>query len=674
MGDILESDREKNALKFLGIGIPCPDSLIPCIVLRPVQDDNHKFADILKPLEDLLSRKGFKVHCIPDETALGGNFEGLAHDCAMGVMVLSGSSPVPQYTYGYLKGKGKFVLAIRDAGSSNGSGLNEIVVDASADASSPENPGNKIRAEIDAYLPPVVESYISEVIEGCSSLDPERYSKLRELALELSNYYTSALEFEAPALDRAYQRLTDWEKGAGQSAPPLILLLLASLYMDTASGTAGQDGNRKEFYDKAAGICERICKSESDPLLRASSQKKLGEILLIRSYEDFQSESVERALTLIQEALEFFTQDSRQRDCASLHNDLGAAYGLIASAEDDSPAFEKSIASYTEALKYFPEDLYPLDYAFINLNIGTSYLKRAYHEELHDYCDNAVRCFREANKVFTVHDHPEGFSQTKMLKGEAFKLLSDSIDGSENLDKARKCFEGALGHYDKDTNAPMFALLNNRIGEAYEIMAGLEPEEDEKKELYNKSLSHIKSAFEVYNPIDYRPQYSLLMHMMGRVQSALGDFDKSSESIREAIETFEEALRFNTPGQSPGAYAQAHVNLGNGYRTQAELTTSPENCIWAIESYERALQVYSEGDFSLETALVYNNLGAAYDMLAHIEESAESCLKAVSHYEDALKVYTLEEYPKEYSTTENNIGNAYSTLAEIENKSENCER
>ena len=153
----------------------------------------------------------------------------------------------------------------------------------------------------------------------------------------------------------------------------------------------------------------------------------------------------------------------------------------------------------------------------------------------------------------------------------------------------------------------------------------------------------------------------------------LVDLEKN-EYMHIAIEAYLQALKVITLDRFPIQYATTQNNLGNAYRTLAEVEDKSENCKRAIEAYLQALKVRTLDRFPIQYATTQNNLGAAYRTLAEVDDKSESCKRAIEACREALKVSTLDRFPMDYAMTQNNLGNAYSTLAEVEDKSENCKR
>jgi len=323
MGETLKSGRERILRLNPLDAIWDPKCQIPCIVIYPEEMTGSKLELLLKPLTDVLSEKGFKVNAVSEESSQSGDLENVARDCALGLLILSGPGPGLQYSYGYLNGKGKFVLTIRDlvgetreeqgtspepsgenqsdqlATNSSLNALNEIWVDSSSVGTSSEMPAHKIRDEFESFIPAVLESYISELTKTYSSLGPEPYSNLRELAQEISNYYTNTQEHEISDLDKSCDLLAQWEKSSGRSTPFQILAMLAALYAKKADDD--NDSEKNECYNKAAQIYESISSDDMDTALSSCFKVRQGEMLLLSLLDSEDKDNIEKALKLFKE-------------------------------------------------------------------------------------------------------------------------------------------------------------------------------------------------------------------------------------------------------------------------------------------------------------------------------------------------------------------------------------
>ena len=149
---------------------------------------------------------------------------------------------------------------------------------------------------------------------------------------------------------------------------------------------------------------------------------------------------------------------------------------------------------------------------------------------------------------------------------------------------------------------------------------------------------------------------------------------QKAEYARVGMNAYQWVLARLTLQGSPQRYGAAQNNLGNAYRTLAEVEDKAGNCKRAIGAYKEALRLQTLEEFPMDYGKTQNNLGNAYGTLAEVEDKGGNCERAIGAYKEALRVHTLEEFPMDYGMTQNNLGNAYSSLAEVEDKAGNCKR
>jgi len=178
-----------------------------------------------------------------------------------------------------------------------------------------------------------------------------------------------------------------------------------------------------------------------------------------------------------------------------------------------------------------------------------------------------------------------------------------------------------------------------------------------------------------------RQMYDIFQHepdalfKIGNSASGIGEVDlRKADFNKLAIKAYLKTINYWTNDNNPESYAVTRNNLGNAYRTLAEVEDQVDNCKRAIESYQEALKVKTVERFPIQYAMTQNNLGAAYSTLAVVEDKVNNCKLAIESYQEALKVRTFERFPIQYAMTRNNLGNAYRTLAEVEDQVNNCKR
>jgi CHAT domain-containing protein/tetratricopeptide (TPR) repeat protein len=131
-------------------------------------------------------------------------------------------------------------------------------------------------------------------------------------------------------------------------------------------------------------------------------------------------------------------------------------------------------------------------------------------------------------------------------------------------------------------------------------------------------------------------------------------------SQRKAIESGEEALRYNDPEKSPTQYAIIHTNLGTAHVNLVSGSLA-QNLTEAVEHFEQALTIYSREKTPLEYAGTQLNLGTAYMRLPTGDLSA-NLLKTIACCREALTFLTADNAPFEFAKTNCCLAFAYLNL------------
>jgi tetratricopeptide (TPR) repeat protein len=183
----------------------------------------------------------------------------------------------------------------------------------------------------------------------------------------------------------------------------------------------------------------------------------------------------------------------------------------------------------------------------------------------------------------------------------------------------------------------LIAGCRNNLGIAYRNL----PTGDRGKNLKN-AIESYEGALRVYTEDGFPVDWAMTRNNLGAAYWNLPTGDRG-ENFRNAIECFEATLRVYTEDGFPGDWAMTLNNLGTAY---ADLPAGDrgENVKKAIEYFEAALRVHTEDGFPVDWAGTRNNLGVAYANLP-AGDRGENLKKAIESYEAALRVYTEDEFP-----------------------------
>lgn len=176
-----------------------------------------------------------------------------------------------------------------------------------------------------------------------------------------------------------------------------------------------------------------------------------------------------------------------------------------------------------------------------------------------------------------------------------------------------------------------------------------------------KSPVQLRDAVTLYQrALDEAPPEATLLQAhirarMGTAQQAIPD--GGADTLKQACESFEQALPVLRELAKPEVIAEAELNLG--LATQSLAGLGVRRIQDAIQCYHRALRVFTREDHPQEFAVLHNNLAIAYLSIPATDERAKMReALAVQSFEEVLKVINLIDHPTEYAMIQSNLGNA----------------
>ena len=236
------------------------------------------------------------------------------------------------------------------------------------------------------------------------------------------------------------------------------------------------------------------------------------------------------------------------------------------------------------------------------------------------------------------------------------KIIPDQIDSLQSLPSIIKAFRSVPDALFLYGNSSYQKGLNNL----------------EKANYEKSAIQSYRAALEIRTKERFPMQFAMTQNNLGNAYRTLAEVEDKAKNCKLAIQAFQAALEIYTQERFPMQLATTQNNLGNAYNTLAEVEDKAKNCKLAIQAFQAALEVRTQDRFPMDFAMTQNNLGTAYSTLAEVEDKAKNCKLAIQAYQAALEIYTQERFPMQFAMTQNNLGTAYGTLAEVEDKVYNC--
>jgi tetratricopeptide (TPR) repeat protein len=176
-----------------------------------------------------------------------------------------------------------------------------------------------------------------------------------------------------------------------------------------------------------------------------------------------------------------------------------------------------------------------------------------------------------------------------------------------------------------------------------------------------KTAEPLEHAVQLYRrALEICPDDSPLLR--ARITTRLGTAlqalpDGGNESLKEARDCYEIAVRTLKDNGKPEEVAELEMNLG---LVQQSLAPSGAARLHdAIQCYHRALRTFTRAAYPQEFSILHNNLAIAYLSIPLTDERGKMReALAVQSFEEVLKVINLVDHPSEYAMIQNNLGNA----------------
>jgi tetratricopeptide (TPR) repeat protein len=168
-------------------------------------------------------------------------------------------------------------------------------------------------------------------------------------------------------------------------------------------------------------------------------------------------------------------------------------------------------------------------------------------------------------------------------------------------------------------------------------------------------------------PRSERPlDWAMTQNDLGTALSALGERERGTTNLDQAVAAFGAALEERTRARVPQEWARTQVNLGTTLRALGQRQLAAEPLERAVRAYEAALTEITRERDPLGWAMTQNNLGNALWAIGALGREPARLEQAIQVFNLALSERTRNRVPLEWAETQNNLGNALRTLGEIE--------
>jgi tetratricopeptide (TPR) repeat protein len=271
-----------------------------------------------------------------------------------------------------------------------------------------------------------------------------------------------------------------------------------------------------------------------------------------------------------------------------------------------------AIVIYRKVLDKNPASLSPYEYALAQNELGVAYGNLASIEERAKNSRLSVEAFKEVLKISIMEQFPIQYAATLNNLGCAYGSLAIEDETGENIKQAILAFNKSLMIRTIDLFPREYATTQHNLGCAYLTLS----REQEKAENCRLAIAAFEVALTIRTIDQFPIEYAQTKHTLGCAYGMLTDEEEKAKNSLHAIEAFKESLKIRTIDQFPIEYAQTQNDLGQAYLCLASVVEKADNSRRAIAAYEESLKIFTVDKFPTFYARALEGLRIACVTLA----------------------------------------------------------
>ncbi|QKD83197.1 tetratricopeptide repeat protein [Thermoleptolyngbya sichuanensis A183] len=265
-----------------------------------------------------------------------------------------------------------------------------------------------------------------------------------------------------------------------------------------------------------------------------------------------------------------------------------------------------------------------------------------------------------------AHLHRQSASAAQLQ--DAYRTLGDAYrDRIEQGDTSLPTLMAALQAYEQvmvrlPDKSPLWTDLLNDVGNLCWLLSRNSSAPDQVLPNLRQAIQSYQLALKKLDTHTQAQSYPMLHNNLGAAYADLARYEQPVENLQKSAQSYREALRYRDASSDPARYASTQNNLGTTYWNLAQHHQPKESLKRAIAAYQEALK-HPNSQPPLSYAMIQNNLGTALWSLAQIEQPEVYLPKAIAAYRQSLQQRTLDAAPAAFAATQNNLGTALWHLA-----------
>ncbi len=201
----------------------------------------------------------------------------------------------------------------------------------------------------------------------------------------------------------------------------------------------------------------------------------------------------------------------------------------------------------------------------------------------------------------------------------------------------------------------VWALAQHHLGLTLQALGGMGRDETAP---YLESVAALRKALEVITRTFSAALWAGLQNDLGNSLCSLGEREKSSDRLREAVDAFDAALEVRVRESLPLQWAMTVSNRATALFYLGELDTGTATLLNAIAAAHEVLEVTPREGVPVRWAATQNNLGLMLYTLAGREHSRERMKQAITAFQSALEELPRDRMPHVWQNTHDRLQKA----------------
>jgi tetratricopeptide (TPR) repeat protein len=326
---------------------------------------------------------------------------------------------------------------------------------------------------------------------------------------------------------------------------------------------------------------------------------------------------------------------------AKITNDLGWAYMNLGERDSNAETLKKAISAFEDAANNFKKLVAKEDLGWALMQLGTSLRILGERNGLPQLVEKAVSTFREALSVFRKSNFPDCHAFVQNNLGNALRSLGARSLKTEYLTQAIDAHSCALLEINRIDKPTEWGLLQNNLG--LDLLDLGSRASDVK--ILQRSLDAFEKAFSSQQDMTV-PQKITIRNNLAIVNTEIGRLLGETKYLLAAVKILTELVKGDELTLTPYEKGQALHHLGSAQLEWGIMESNTDLMKQAKDSYLEALQQRSKKDAPYDWAGTMDNIGGAIIVLAEltkdfsqINEAIERCQAALSTFESIGATY-----------------------------------